>query len=116
MPSSDPPQPSRPAGSRSARPHRNFMASGPQPWMWEAACATSADPDLFFPREQRDPRNGEAKRVCAHCPVKSECLEYSLVTREEFGVWGGLDEWERRALLDKQRRQHQRDTATRDIA
>jgi WhiB family redox-sensing transcriptional regulator len=69
--------------------------------MRDAACA-GADPDLFFPREQRDPGNREAKRVCAGCPVRAECLRYSLATREEFGVWGGLDEWDRRAVLDRQ--------------
>jgi WhiB family transcriptional regulator, redox-sensing transcriptional regulator len=113
--SGDPSQPSRPPRSRSARPHRNYAASGPQSWMWDAACA-SADPDLFFPREQRDPRNSEAKRVCARCPVKSECLDYSFATREEFGIWGGLDEWERRALLDQQQRRRQRGAGTRGVA
>jgi WhiB family transcriptional regulator, redox-sensing transcriptional regulator len=41
--------------------------------------------------------------VCAGCPVRGECLEYSLATREEFGTWGGQDEWDRRAILDGQR-------------
>ncbi len=71
--------------------------------MWDAACAR-ADPDLFFPRERRDPRNREAKGVCARCPVRDECLEYSLATREEFGIWGGVDEWERRAILNERHR------------
>jgi WhiB family redox-sensing transcriptional regulator len=72
--------------------------------MWDAACA-GADPELFFPKEQREPANREAKRVCAGCPVRDECLEYSLVTREEFGVWGGQDEWDRRVILDGQQGQ-----------
>ena len=83
--------------------------------MWDAACA-SADPDLFFPRDQRDPRNSEAKRVCARCPVKGECLEYSFATREEFGIWGGVDEWERRALLSQHQRQRQRGGGTEGAA
>ena len=102
MQSGDPSQPFRPPRSNGARPHRNRAACGPQPWMWDAACA-SAEPDLFFPREQRDPKNRDAKRVCARCPVRDQCLEYSLATREEFGIWGGLDEWERRSILEKQR-------------
>jgi WhiB family redox-sensing transcriptional regulator len=68
--------------------------------MWDAACAT-ADPELFFPRERRDPQIPAAKRVCARCPVKDECLQYSLSAQEEFGIWGGLDEWERHELLNK---------------
>lgn len=99
-----PSQPSRPPRNRNARLYHSRAVSGPQPWMWEAACAT-ADPDLFFPTEQRDPKIGEAKRVCASCPVKAECLEYSLASKEESGVWGGLDEWERHALLGKRQRQ-----------
>jgi WhiB family redox-sensing transcriptional regulator len=66
--------------------------------MWDAACAT-ADPDLFFPRERRDPLIRAAKAVCARCPVRDKCLQYSLDAREELGIWGGLDEWERLELL-----------------
>jgi WhiB family transcriptional regulator, redox-sensing transcriptional regulator len=99
--SGNPSQPNRPSRRKGARPPRNLSASGPEPWMWEGACAT-ADPDLFFPRERRDPEIISAKRVCACCPVKDECLQYSLDAREEFGIWGGLDEWERQGLLDKQ--------------
>ena len=38
-----------------------------------------------------------AKRVCAGCEVVVECRDYALATRQPFGVWGGLDEEERRA-------------------
>ena len=105
MPSSTP---SRPPRNRNPRPPRNRAASGPQHWMWDATCAT-ADPDLFYPAERRDPGIPEAKDICAYCPVKADCLQYSLTAREEFGIWGGLDEWERRELLDKRRRQRLRD-------
>jgi WhiB family transcriptional regulator, redox-sensing transcriptional regulator len=43
-------------------------------------------------------RESEAKRICAGCPVQRECLEYALRVREPFGIWGGLNETERRAL------------------
>jgi WhiB family redox-sensing transcriptional regulator len=33
------------------------------------------------------------------CPVRTECLADSLDNRVEFGVWGGMTERERRALL-----------------
>ena len=33
------------------------------------------------------------------CPVRPECLEYALEVRETHGIWGGLNEMERRALL-----------------
>ena len=33
------------------------------------------------------------------CPVRTECLADALDNRVEFGVWGGMTERERRALL-----------------
>jgi WhiB family redox-sensing transcriptional regulator len=40
-----------------------------------------------------------AKSVCRGCPVRTECLADALDNKVEFGVWGGLTERERRALL-----------------
>ncbi len=40
-----------------------------------------------------------AKAVCTGCPVRTECLADALDNRVEFGVWGGMTERERRALL-----------------
>jgi WhiB family redox-sensing transcriptional regulator len=31
--------------------------------------------------------------------VRGECLEYALTIREPHGIWGGLNEHERRELL-----------------
>ncbi len=64
-------------------------------WMANGNCA-GVDPDLFFP-----PRGGntaEARQVCAACTVRAECLEYALVNKERFGIWGGKSERERRKL------------------
>ena len=33
------------------------------------------------------------------CPVRTECLAEALDGRINFGVWGGMTERERRALL-----------------
>src|SRR5690606_11564856 len=41
------------------------------------------------------------KQICNGCPVKMECLADALDNRIEFGVWGGMTERERRALLRK---------------
>jgi WhiB family redox-sensing transcriptional regulator len=35
------------------------------------------------------------------CPVRTECLADALDNRVEFGVWGGMTERERRALLKR---------------
>lgn len=64
-------------------------------WQEQALCAQT-DPEAFFPEKGGSTR--EAKRVCAACEVKSECLEYALKNDERFGIWGGLSERERRRL------------------
>lgn len=45
-----------------------------------------------------------AKSFCARCPVVEDCLAYAMDTRQDFGVWGGLSEEDRRNL----RRRNQR--------
>lgn len=64
-------------------------------WRVSASCRDE-DPDGLFVRgaEQR-----RAKVVCLGCPVRTECLAEALDNRMEFGVWGGMTERERRALL-----------------
>ncbi len=63
-------------------------------WMDAARCATS-DPEAWFP-ESGQPAL-PAKRICAKCPVREECLEFALTWDVEFGVWGGLSPHQRRA-------------------
>lgn len=72
-------------------------------WQFEGACR-KADPALFFHPEgergaARRRRAEAAKAVCATCPVLQQCLEQSLRVREPYGVWGGLSEDERAAML-----------------
>jgi len=72
-------------------------------WQYEGACR-EADPNLFFHPEgergsARRQRAEAAKQFCFRCPVMDLCRERSLAAREPFGVWGGLSEDERHALL-----------------
>ncbi len=67
----------------------------PQAWAEQAKCL-QAEPDVFFPEKGGSTR--EAKRICALCEVRQECLEYALDHDERFGIWGGLSERERRKL------------------
>jgi WhiB family transcriptional regulator, redox-sensing transcriptional regulator len=78
-------------------------------WVLRATCAT-ADPGIFFlaPGDS----DAEAKTVCARCPVRAECTEYSLATGPHWGIWGGLNEDERNALARRRKRQRQRARAT----
>lgn len=66
-------------------------------WAARGACRTS-DPDELFVQGAAQNR---AKAVCMGCPVRTECLADALDNRVEFGVWGGMTERERRALLKK---------------
>ncbi|MEV6393494.1 WhiB family transcriptional regulator [Streptomyces sp. NPDC051907] len=64
-------------------------------WSEDAACR-GADPEVLFAESAQQTR---AKEVCTACPVRTECLAEALDSRVEFGVWGGMTERERRALL-----------------
>ena len=64
-------------------------------WTSLASCNTS-DPDELFVTGAAQNR---AKAICMGCPVRTECLADALDNRVEFGVWGGMTERERRALL-----------------
>lgn len=69
-------------------------------WQTEAACR-GADANLFFgpqnePRDVKEAREQKAKAVCHTCPVREVCLEFAIATREPYGVWGGMNEIERR--------------------
>lgn len=67
-------------------------------WTTRAACGAlvAQDPDAMFVQgaAQRD-----ARVVCFACPVRMECLVEAFEQGISFGVWGGLTERERRAML-----------------
>lgn len=64
-------------------------------WQADSLCSQT-DPEAFFPEKGGSTR--DAKKICAQCEVKAECLEYALQNDERFGIWGGLSERERRRL------------------
>lgn len=60
------------------------------------------DPELFFPVGSSGPALHDiaaAKRVCARCPVITECLRFALSSGQTSGVWGGTCEQERADML-----------------
>lgn len=67
----------------------------PEDWTVDALCAQT-DPDAFFPEKGGNAR--DAKKVCAGCDVRAQCLQYALEHEEKHGLWGGLTERERRKL------------------
>ncbi len=66
-----------------------------EPWMEDAACR-GLNPSLFFP--ERGQPTETAKGACGESPVREDCLDYSIRTRQVWGVWGGTSERERRGL------------------
>ncbi len=79
-------------------------------WRHDAACF-SEDPELFFPVGTVGPATAaqldRARQVCARCVVRLDCLQWALDAGMNHGVWGGLDEQQRRALKIRGRRTSQ---------
>lgn len=73
-----------------------LMAQG-QEWMAQGACV-SRDPDELF---VEGAAQRQARIICMTCVVRTECLADALDNRVQFGVWGGMTERERRALLKR---------------
>jgi WhiB family transcriptional regulator, redox-sensing transcriptional regulator len=77
-------------------------------WSTRAACAgmgptESGDPDPFFPESgpdlSRDRKaSAQAKRVCARCRVRVECLTWAMDENIPYGVFGGRSEEQRRKM------------------
>ncbi|OBH02171.1 transcriptional regulator [Mycobacterium sp. E2699] len=66
-------------------------------WVSKALCR-KMDPDEMFVRGAAQRR---AAVLCRHCPVLQECGADALDNKVEFGIWGGMTERQRRALLKR---------------
>jgi WhiB family redox-sensing transcriptional regulator len=93
-------------GTMSAR-----IASPPADFLVDAACK-GTDTAVFFPVSETFA--GEAKTICAACPVAEQCLEYAIETHQPDGVWGGLTAVERHRLVRRRQKtaREQRDRST----
>ncbi|MEU0119300.1 WhiB family transcriptional regulator [Streptomyces bobili] len=74
-----------------------MVGDGREDWGARAVCR-GADPEELFVEGAAQNR---AKAQCMGCPVRTECLAHALDHRIEHGVWGGMTERERRALLKR---------------
>ena len=73
-------------------------------WQVKAACrgphsAIFFPPSHFERKDEKELREATAKAICATCTVRQPCLDYAIRIREPHGIWGGLNELERKALL-----------------
>ena len=74
-------------------------------WQFKGACR-GTDPETFFhPENERGPRRrnreNAAKAICASCPVIKQCRTHALANAEPYGIWGGLSEDDRLAILSR---------------
>ena len=76
--------------------------TAPGRWANDALCA-QADPDAWFPDRGNYALAALAKRICAACPVRAQCLNYALAGADAWGgiatgIWGGTTPRERDLL------------------
>ena len=73
-------------------------------WQMEGSCRGEDSAVFFHPEGERGraraDREARAKAVCAECPVMQQCREHALTVAEPYGIWGGLSESEREAILN----------------
>jgi WhiB family transcriptional regulator, redox-sensing transcriptional regulator len=75
-------------------------------WQIKAACrgpqaAVFFPPTQFERKDEKLEREGRAKAICASCPVRRPCLDYAIEIREPHGIWGGLNELERKHAVSR---------------
>lgn len=90
---------------------RGQLSTDPGSWLDRARCSsTDVDPDLFFPAGRELPairkaRVKEALKFCGVCVVREQCADYGLRLHKNMrgipGIFGGLDEQDRKRLLKK---------------
>ncbi|MFE6126676.1 WhiB family transcriptional regulator [Streptomyces sp. NPDC056437] len=67
-------------------------------WRSDALCV-EVGAESFFPEGKGEAVRQQveaAQRVCAACPVRRECGEWALATKQTHGVWGGMSEQQRK--------------------
>lgn len=66
-----------------------------EPWMARGTCIEVGGDGWYNPHA-----SGPAKRICrTRCDVAAQCLDYSLRTQQEYGIWGGVGPAERARAL-----------------
>ena len=83
-----------------------IASRGDEMWQNKAACR-GPHAVVFFPpsrperKDERLQRERIAKEICRTCPVVKSCLDYAVRIREANGIWGGLNEAERKQIVDR---------------
>jgi WhiB family redox-sensing transcriptional regulator len=85
-------------------------------WRAEASCRAQSAVHFFAPahferKPEKDAREGAARALCRACPVQAECLEFAMLVQEPHGIWGGMNELERKRLSRKREAARQQQSA-----
>ena len=76
-------------------------------WQLHGACRGEASDVFYHPDGERGRartnRENRAKAICFGCPVLEQCRAHALAVAEPYGIWGGMSESERQAILRKSR-------------
>jgi WhiB family redox-sensing transcriptional regulator len=78
-------------------------------WQLKGLCRGMDSAFFFHPDGERGPararREARAKAVCERCPVLTSCRKHALAVQEPYGIWGGMSESERDAVVKSRKRQ-----------
>ncbi|MGW1267742.1 WhiB family transcriptional regulator [Streptomyces sp. NPDC002491] len=70
-------------------------------WQGKAACRGMDSAVFFSPSGERGAarrrREETARAICRACPVSGPCARFAVASRQQYGVWGGITEAERRS-------------------
>jgi len=76
-------------------------------WRKKSACR-GAKPQRFYPEDwevwDEDAIEAVKEEFCNQCPVREECLDFAIGTREIEGMWGGMTHSERKSHIRRLRK------------
>lgn len=62
---------------------------------WQGAACEGIDTETFFDGAENAATRSELRKMCASCPLFTQCREWGL-KHEVYGFWGGLSAEERK--------------------
>lgn len=86
----------------------HYTGSVPEPepayaWVRQALCASpeyaEQREELWFAPKADKANLRRARQICWSCPAMHACAQAAFDNREPIGLWGGITESERRAML-----------------
>jgi len=88
----------------------DFWMTHDHPAWQEHGVCRDMDQSIFYGDEDRTGKArhhpnltvdevARARRICNNCPVQMNCLEFAIVNREEFGIWGGSTAGQRKRWI-----------------